>query len=306
MMKKSAKRLITAVLLTLVFTAATSVTVWATGYGLGAEPVAPPFVPVILTPAPPPLAALPALPNREPETVQLNATVLALAEAAANIELPEEFVEPAPAVREDVLAAKAEAFAAAEANDDTDEPVIVPLFNVTTIERDILVELFAIAEEMDIEAVVKVSTKVENADGEFVIVGRVSITADCIELLPENVDLSKRLFGPEIEEVYRAVNAQFTNNIAVVEFGHDGEFGLDLKVAVLLDLSSLNTESLRFYAFCAETRTMVHIPTEYEIDEFGFIHFRTPVGGNVVITDRPMNARNQQRQATPRQQNNQA
>jgi hypothetical protein len=93
----------------------------------------------------------------------------------------------------------------------------------------------------------------------------------------------------------QAITRAFTNNVAVLNFGHNDRFGTRLTVSAQLDLSRLNTASLMFYVFDPVANTLSLIRTEYTVDENGFVHFTTPVGMNIVVTDRPMTARARRR-----------
>jgi hypothetical protein len=84
----------------------------------------------------------------------------------------------------------------------------------------------------------------------------------------------------------------FTNDVAVVSLGQKGAYGADIPMAVKLDLSALNLETLVFYAFDSATGSYTQIPaTGYTMDANGYLHFTTPVGGDIVISDAPLAAR---------------
>jgi hypothetical protein len=62
-------------------------------------------------------------------------------------------------------------------------------------------------------------------------------------------------------------------------------------LAVKVDLEGLDTDNLYFYVFKHSSNRYVELETEYEIDDDGMLHFTTPVGGNVIITDSPLHRR---------------
>lgn len=81
----------------------------------------------------------------------------------------------------------------------------------------------------------------------------------------------------------------FDNEIAIVKFEQVGTFGMPVNVAVKLDLSKLNTQTLKFYNYNPETNTYAEIPAPaYYIDTAGYLHFTTTLGNNVLITDKAL------------------
>lgn len=81
----------------------------------------------------------------------------------------------------------------------------------------------------------------------------------------------------------------FTNRVKAVEFEQTGTFGMTVDVAVKLDLTGLNTKTLRFYGYSAATNGYVLLPTPaYFIDTKGYLHFSTTLGDAVVIADQAL------------------
>lgn len=83
----------------------------------------------------------------------------------------------------------------------------------------------------------------------------------------------------------------FTNEIATVAFAQKGSFGMNVPVAVKANLSALDVSSLVFYSYDVASNSFVEIQTEYFVDTNGYLHFTTPVGNNIVITDAPLTAK---------------
>jgi len=83
----------------------------------------------------------------------------------------------------------------------------------------------------------------------------------------------------------------FANDMAVVTFGQKGSFGMNVPVALKADLSALNVNSLQFYSYDVASNSYSEIATEYSIDRNGYVHFTTPTGNSVVITDAPLTAK---------------
>lgn len=84
----------------------------------------------------------------------------------------------------------------------------------------------------------------------------------------------------------------FNNEIAAVNLGQKGPYGMDVRIAVKVDLSKLNTENLNFFAYDRESNTYVKLTEpKYQIDANGYLHFDTSVGGDVIITDQALTAK---------------
>lgn len=97
--------------------------------------------------------------------------------------------------------------------------------------------------------------------------------------------------GPAVEAAKKALLARFDNpNMGVVVCDQKGSFGTQMKMAAKVDLSKMDTKNLQFYSYDRATGKIVEIKTEYRIDSNGFVHFSTPVGGNIIITDNPLQA----------------
>ena len=183
-------------------------------------------------------------------------------------------IPPAPATQEQINQATNAAAAGEQA-------VFV---NISTITASALQGVLAQAPE---NAFVFVDTRVGN-----VITSRIFINAETAALLPETVNLAVHVDGAQPAPVATLFGRFFTNNIVVVSFEHQGAFGTYIRIAARVDLTNLNTESLVFYAYNRETNTyrLIEAPN-YRIDAHGYLHFSTPFGGDIIITDRPLELR---------------
>ena len=71
----------------------------------------------------------------------------------------------------------------------------------------------------------------------------------------------------------------FNNEIAAVNLGQKGSYGMDVRIAVKVDLSKLNNTYVKL------------TEPKYQIDANGYLHFDTSVGGDVIITDQALTAK---------------
>ncbi|WRS28647.1 metallophosphoesterase [Oscillospiraceae bacterium MB08-C2-2] len=82
----------------------------------------------------------------------------------------------------------------------------------------------------------------------------------------------------------------FNNSIEVVSLAQAGSFGARLQVAAKVDLSKLAAETLFFYSYNQNENTYTRISTpSYSVDQNGYLHFYTQLGGSIIISDKPLN-----------------
>lgn len=101
------------------------------------------------------------------------------------------------------------------------------------------------------------------------------------------VDVSPK--SKENAKTASVVSKYFGNEVAVVSFAQQGAFGMNVSAAVKVDTTALNTKTLMFYSYDAKANkfTAIEAPA-YFVDSAGYLHFTTPVGGSIVIADKPL------------------
>jgi hypothetical protein len=252
----------TALLLATFLAISFAIPTFATGYGQGTVPELAPYVPptVSETPTVPITPVTPAVPTAD---------------------------NPRPATVAGVQKALEDAIAVTD--DDPETPVVVALENVSRIRKSAIRDVFKEAAAAGIEDLVfTLDTKEE--DGK--VLSKITITEEIASKLKSSVNFSVKLSGSEVKRAVSNVNRYFSNkNVAAVSLAQRGAFGADIPMAVAVDLSKMNKESLLFYVFSGLTFRYAQLETEYEVDDGGFLHFSTPVGGNIIITDKPLERR---------------
>jgi predicted ribonuclease toxin of YeeF-YezG toxin-antitoxin module len=187
---------------------------------------------------------------------------------------------PAPVTAEAV----SEAASAAIENVAAGETATVKMVNVTTVSATALQDVFAQAAAAEKTAVVNVDVVAGNA-----VATRVYVTEAIAAALTGDVNLSVSVDPAVTAPTVNFFNTYFSNEVAVVSLGQQGAYGASIPMAVQLDLTNLNTETLVFYSYDKATNTYTAIPAaNYRIDGKGYLHFTTPVGGEIVITDAPL------------------
>ncbi|MDF3004192.1 MAG: exported protein of unknown function [Oscillospiraceae bacterium] len=83
--------------------------------------------------------------------------------------------------------------------------------------------------------------------------------------------------------------SNFNNKVVTVHMEQQGSLGARLEVAAKANLSELDTKTLYFYSYdkAANLYTRIWNP-EYWTDVNGYLHFYTRLGGDIIITDRPL------------------
>lgn len=124
------------------------------------------------------------------------------------------------------------------------------------------------------------------------IESRVYLDKETLSQLSGKVDFSVLVSREATEKATSKFSKYFSNQFAAVHFGQKGAFGANIRVAVKLDLSSLDTDNLVFYGYDVDSNKYTLLPINaYRVDKNGYLHFATPVGGDLIISDRPITSK---------------
>ena len=105
----------------------------------------------------------------------------------------------------------------------------------------------------------------------------------------ENINLSVKLDEKSTAPTRQTFAKHFDNNVQVASFGQKGSFGMDVKVALKVDLKELNTKTLRFYSYDKATNKCIPITNPgYWIDKNGYLRLNLNLAGDLIITDKPL------------------
>ncbi len=104
--------------------------------------------------------------------------------------------------------------------------------------------------------------------------------------LPGPCDLSASTFSRQAANTRELFRRHFGGDYRVVSLGYQGDFARPIEVAAKLDLSELNLENLFFYAYHPASNTYREIERpQHWVDSRGFLHFYTPWGGDLLVTN---------------------
>lgn len=108
----------------------------------------------------------------------------------------------------------------------------------------------------------------------------------------KEIKLGVSMEKKDVQKTQSVFEKHFDNKVSVVHFEHQGTFGMNIDAAVKVDLTGLNTKSLMFYSYDPATNRYAPIPNANAyLDDNGFLHFTTSIGGDLVITDKPLTSR---------------
>ncbi|MEG1178379.1 MAG: Ig-like domain-containing protein [Hydrogenoanaerobacterium sp.] len=134
----------------------------------------------------------------------------------------------------------------------------------------------------------KVELKADTVDATGAVTARLYIDPVAAAKLKGEIKLGVKTDDAATQATKEAFK-NFDNKMAVASFAQQGSFGMAIKVAVKVDLTGLNTKTLVFTSFDKKTGKCVQLPkTAYTIDKNGYIHFTTSMGGEILITDKPL------------------
>jgi len=102
----------------------------------------------------------------------------------------------------------------------------------------------------------------------------------------KDVLLSGYVKGADVDRTRSHFEKWFTNKLRVIHLEQQGDFGMAVQIAALVDLTGMDTTNLHFYSYdkAANTYRRIENPA-YWIDANGYLHFTTQYGGDIVISD---------------------
>ncbi|MCI8622401.1 MAG: hypothetical protein HFG26_01910 [Provencibacterium sp.] len=158
---------------------------------------------------------------------------------------------------------------------------VVSFRNVTRLSAEAIQSVADKAAAADVASTIHVDKVVGGA-----VVNRWYIDPAKAGNLTGTLNLDVKVDSKSVASTVNLFDRYFTNEISVVSLGQQGSFGMDMSLAVKVDLQNLDTSKLVFYSYDKATNTFMQIPAAaYFIDVNGYLHFTTAVGGDILITD---------------------
>lgn len=163
----------------------------------------------------------------------------------------------------------------------------VKVSNAKTIDAATIKEVAAQATKSGVAATIHADQVQGNK-----VVARLYIDPAKAANLTGTIDLTASVDAESTKVATDVFNKFFENEIAAIHLGQSGSYGMNIGVAVKVDLSNLDVENLHFFVYNRETNTYVTLTEpNYYIDANGYLHFDTQVGGDVIISDQALTAK---------------
>ncbi len=157
----------------------------------------------------------------------------------------------------------------------------VSIRNATSISSDTIRSVASQASNAGIKAIIH-ADKVEGRT----IINRWYIDPDKASSLSGSINLEVKTDAGATRATANKFAQYFKNNIAVVSLGQQGSFGMDMELALKVDLSHMDLDNLNFYSYDKATNTYVALGrASYYMDANGYLHFTTNVGNDIVISE---------------------
>jgi hypothetical protein len=121
------------------------------------------------------------------------------------------------------------------------------------------------------------------------VVGRLTINPASAASLTGDISLGVYVDSSRTGATKNLFGQWFSNRVEVVSLAQKAAFGMRVRIAAKVNLSGLNTDSLRFYSYDKATNRYNAIASpSYSIDSVGYLHFYTSAAGEIVVTDRAL------------------
>ena len=160
----------------------------------------------------------------------------------------------------------------------------VALKNVTSISPQIAAQIAAAVQKAGKTSVVIADTVVNG-----VVQARIYLDPVAVSKLSTPIDLRVDCSKKATEKTSQTFGKYFSNQTAVISLGQQGAFGMAVTMAVKVDLSKLNKDTLQISAYNKATNTYQAIANaNISVDKNGYLRFTTPVGGDIIVTDKPL------------------
>lgn len=172
-------------------------------------------------------------------------------------------------------------------NQGTSGTATIQFKNTAEISPSTIQALADASEKAGKELVIHADTLSSNGSA---VQGRLYIEPTKLGGITENINLGVFVEGKEAQAVTDTFIKYFDNTVSTVHLTQKGNFGgATVKVAAKVDVSKMDTASLRFYSYDNTSGKYTEIKnTNYFIDNNGYVHFFTSLAGDIVITDKPL------------------
>lgn len=95
--------------------------------------------------------------------------------------------------------------------------------------------------------------------------------------------------GSHVDNTRKFFEKWYKNKMVAIYIEQTGDLGASTHIAAKVNLKDFNTDDLVFYTYNAKTnnKSIIKSPN-YSIDDAGFLHFYTTVGGDILISEKAL------------------
>ncbi|WP_101911332.1 hypothetical protein [Marasmitruncus massiliensis] len=118
---------------------------------------------------------------------------------------------------------------------------------------------------------------------------QVRLYIDQSENITKDTLVSGYVTGTEVERTHKTFERWFANQLRVIHFDQQEDWGVTVRIAAKVDLSGTDTQNLCFYSYNRATNACRRIAVPaYWTDQNGYLRFMTPYAGDIIISERPL------------------
>ncbi|MDL2233862.1 hypothetical protein LJC63_09855, partial [Ruminococcaceae bacterium OttesenSCG-928-L11] len=116
------------------------------------------------------------------------------------------------------------------------------------------------------------------------VVARMVVNPNLVKDGEGSIDPYIALSGEGVDKVREKFTKHFGKDVAVIGCG-TVDFGMTVVLSAKLDFGTMNTSSLKAYAYDSSANAYTAIKdTDFVVDENGFLHFQTQKAGYIIVT----------------------
>ena len=154
--------------------------------------------------------------------------------------------------------------------------------DVQSISTGELQAMFEVAASARLMARYIVDTSFPGGEG---VQGRIEINPALASRRDMDIYLGVYTQGINILEVSQFFGQQFENPVRVLYLTHEGGFGMPVQIAANLDITEMDIQNLRFFAFDRPGNILTSLRTpNSSVDSNGLLRFTTIYGGYIIVS----------------------
>lgn len=105
----------------------------------------------------------------------------------------------------------------------------------------------------------------------------------------KGVSLSSAYGTTAVNSKKEQLQKKYGNALEVVHMSQSGNYGMEVELALKINLEGMDTDNLAFYSYDSDKKKLTRIENlDYTITSDGFVRFKTKQAGDIVISDGPL------------------